>query len=132
MKYDELNIFLKSIIRDLLSKYAKSHIIAMTLGSTSANMFNKFVEEDDAMVGIRPLIRVLDNLGYDLELVPVPKNDNETKKLIDVICRENFIEHVYEIMVNALESGNFDDSSKSKSGITGHISDLAKKIVEQL
>jgi len=125
-------MFLKSIIRDLLNKYAKSHIIAMTLGSTSANMFNKFIEEDDAMIGIRPLIRALDNLGYDLELVPVPKNDNETKKLIDDICRENFIEHVYEIMVNALESGDFDDSSRSKSGVAKYISDLAKEIVEKL
>jgi len=132
VEYQELNLLLKNIVRELLKKYPKSHVVAITLGLTSANMFNKFVDNDETMIGIRPLLRVLENLGYDLQLVPVPKGDDETKKQLDEMCRENFIEHVYEIMTNILESESFNNTTRPKSGIGLYISDLAKEIVEKI
>lgn len=133
MNFEELNMFLKNVIRELLKRYPKTHIVSITFGTTCMNMFNKFVEEDNTMIGIRPLLRILNNLGYDLQLVPVAKNDDEVKLQLDSMCRENFIEHVYEIMCNILDSDEFAvTSTRPKSGIGLYIDNLAKEIVENL
>ena len=79
MKADKLNENLRTLIENLINDgYLKYNIAALTLGASRMDQINKFLDGRD--MGIKPLVKFFDALGFDLHIVPIPKDSPETEK----------------------------------------------------
>lgn len=75
MNAHELNTVLRGLFKGLIDQgYKKLPMVEVTLGKTFSPQFSKFIEETN--LGLIPLERMVNGLGYDLHLVPV-KSDNQ-------------------------------------------------------
>ena len=128
MKIEDLNQVLRIVISDLLTYYSRRKIVNITLGGANYVMFERFYK-DQKDLGIKPLRRILDSLGYELHLIPVPKGDNEIKKQVEELSRP-FTETIFDMMVQVLDS--MDESGNSERVVTKLFEKSAKELLENL
>lgn len=127
MTSQELNSALRYLIEEALSKgFKKYHICSLTLGSQSQPQLDTFLKGTD--LGFRPLTRIISSFGYELRLVPVPKNDptGEINKQIEFIC-DDFLINAQTILYKALK--NMGCSENLNKDI---ISELTNKILSEI
>jgi phage-related tail protein len=100
------NSLLRTIFEELLVQgYNKGTICSVTLGSNAVIQFDKLMEGVD--LGLKPLTRIINGLGFELCLVPVKSNDvkmkNDIQKKWDDVSKNmkediiNFINKNYKV-----------------------------------
>ena len=104
MNHVELNDFLRELLSDLLKtgQYKKRDVCVATFGGGSSPQFEHFLKGSN--VGINPLTRLFDSFGYDLQIVPIPKDSKDealTNKSVQVLdiefindCKKSLIEYL--------------------------------------
>ncbi len=122
MKIEEVNEVFRMIFQQLINDgYKKRHICALTLGVQSEPQFEGFLQGKN--FGIKPLQRIIDAFGYELQVLMVNKNDTETKKLINDVNKE-FLETCKNNLIKSLDNEEIiKSSSVIKSGILVNIAD---------
>ncbi len=102
MKHDEINEVLRNIFNQLINDgYRKKHICDITNGSQKLPQFDQLINGGD--LGLKPLERIFNSMGYELMITPIPK-DNEEKKHILKEYVEEFIDASKFSLVECLES----------------------------
>ncbi len=102
MKINELNETLRSMFNALIERGFKKFPMAdVTLGRAFSPQFNKFLVESD--LGLNPLERMVNGLGYELHLIPIKPGDNEFKKSMDDKYNE-FIENSKNDLIDHIEN----------------------------
>jgi hypothetical protein len=108
----------KNVFNDLINRgFKKFPMSEVTLGKAFAPQFNKFLTEVD--LSLNPLERMINGLGFELHLVPIKSNDNETKRLLDniysnfvEISKNDLIDHIENRPTNIRVNGNNGKISK--------------------
>ena len=108
MKTEEMNIMLRVAFQELIDGgYKKRHICSLTLGAQSEPQFEGFIQGKD--FGVKPLERILNAFGYDLLLIAIPKDDEESSRNINETninfistCKNKLTEY---FLNNCLHSG---------------------------
>lgn len=124
MKSEELNNAFRVIFQQLIDDgYKKRHICSLTLGVQSEPQFEGFLHGKD--FGIKPLQRIIDAFGYDLQIIMVEKNDEVTRNSINNTNQENF----KQCKTNLIKSLDSEDKIKSSSVIkTGIIAEISNEL----
>lgn len=102
MIVNELNESLRNLFIGLINKgYKKFSMTEVTLGKAFSPQFNKFLENTD--LGLSPLERMVNGLGFELHLIPVKAGDTEFKKVMDQKHSE-FLENSKNDLVDHIEN----------------------------
>lgn len=97
MQIAELNAYIRGMFTKLIDNgFTKSAISEITLGRSFTPQFTKFVENTD--LGIKPLTRMIEGLGYDIHIVPIKSEDVECQKYIEYKMTEFYQESNSEIL----------------------------------
>lgn len=73
MDYKATNSFLRDFLLDIINKgYSSNKLCYLLLGQQSLGQFKTFLDEGTDL-GIKPLNRMFNSVGYELSLVPVKK-----------------------------------------------------------
>ena len=128
MDHVELNNILRQLVVDLLAtgKYKKRDIVVATLGGGSSPQFEHFLKGSD--VGIKPLTRLFESFGYELEIVPVPKENSEealTKKSVRMLDKE-FVDDCKKSLTSYL------DSEEAKTAVRGSVSKVFEDVADNI
>ncbi len=92
-----LNQMLRNIFTSLISDgYTITNIVSIVLGTNRRDQLTKFINGRDFTIG--PLQRILNMLGFDLMIVPIPKDSyreknnlsNTTSDVMDVVHTQLF------------------------------------------
>ncbi len=118
MQFEEYNDVVRELTKELISDgYSKYQICKSTLGSQSGPQFEGFIKEKN--LGIKPLSRMINNLEYELHLVPIPKDDTAKKLVVDQYT-DDFVENLKFNLVEYLESvkqNSIETRKKNKESI---------------
>jgi hypothetical protein len=102
MLVNELNDSLRNLFSDLINKgYKKFSMTEVTLGKAFSPQFNKFLEDTD--LGLSPLERMVNGLGFELHLIPIKSGDLEFKKIIDQKYEE-FLDNSKNDLIDHIEN----------------------------
>ena len=125
MNHENLNILLRTIIQDLLNtgKYKKRDVVVATFGGGSSPQFEHFIKGSN--VGINPLSRVFESSGYDLHVVPVPKNSKEAQNKTIKELDDDFVKDFTESLTNYLDSAD-------KTAVRGSVSKVFENVAENI
>jgi hypothetical protein len=128
MKVENVNMIIRDMFTNLVNDgYKKGHICGLTLGSQSAPQLESFLKGND--FGIKPLQRLINNLGYEVNLVIVPSSDTEITKFVNEVNTE-FITNVSKSLIEKLNNENIVKSATTvKSGI---IVDAANDLFDEI
>lgn len=108
MRIDELNSMLREMFKQFVDNGYKKHpICSVTLGDTFGPQFTNFLNGND--LGLGPLTRIIENLGYEIHLVPVSNDDQEAQTLIQDRAN-NFVREI------SSDLKDFLDNRQPKSG----------------
>lgn len=131
MVINQLNDLLRQIFGELVEKgYKKKPMADVTLGSSFGPQFNKFfVEKTD--LGLSPLTRMVEGLGYELHLVPIKQDDEETKKLLESQY-ETFESETKEDLINYLDNRPAQTRSSGGGKVSKAFDDHVDDIFDQL
>ncbi len=82
MEISQLNACLREMFVKLIGDgFTKSSITEVTLGKSFNPQFTKFIDDTD--LGIKPLTRMIESLGYDLHIVPIKPTDTVFNKIVE-------------------------------------------------
>jgi len=103
MKVENLNSMLRELFNELINdNYKKRHVCGITLGGQNEPQFDGFMKGSD--FGIKPLQRIIENMGYKFEVVIIPKKDEEITRFIDevnheflAVCKKNIVEKLDDV-----------------------------------
>jgi len=128
MNIETVNSVVRNMLQDLVNDgYKKRHICSLTLGLQSEPQFDNFLKGND--LGFKPLQRIINNLGYDINIAIIPKEENEIEKFIKD-TNYNFLSESKQPLVDYLNNKTtLNDALALK---TGTISDVADKLFEQI
>ncbi len=102
MKINELNEILRTMFNTLIERGFKKFSMAdVTLGRAFSPQFNKFLVEAD--LGLNPLERMINGLGYELHLIPIKSDDNDFIEIINEKYNE-FIENSKNDLIDHIEN----------------------------
>lgn len=102
MNSSEMNNLLRSMFAKLVEEgHPKNPMCAVTLGTNANPYFSKFLEGTE--LGIKPLSRMVEGLGFDLHLVPVKKDDVATVQELEKNS-EIFINDAVDTLKEFLEN----------------------------
>lgn len=128
VKTEELNTLLREFFKSLENDgYPGQDICSATLGAQAKPTYDNFIK-NNKVLGVKPLSRIFDNLGYDLHLIPIKKENLETSTQLN----NTTLEFVTD---SNLELRNFFENrvpTKKKSGRKRVVSSLAEKRAKQL
>ena len=104
MKFEECNLLIRNIISDLISDgYKKNQICSVTLGGQRYAQMENFLKGSN--LGVKPLSRIIETIGYDLMLVPIAKTDVEKINFVNEIT-DDFIESFRHELIDFLENSD--------------------------
>jgi hypothetical protein len=121
MIYTEVNDLLRIISRKIISMgFKKTAIGRIIFGASSYPMFNRFIDEDKEQdFGIKPLMRAADVLGYEVRVVFVdPEKEETIVEEIKMKNREFAIElenYLVEYLSNAGEEKKTRETTLDKA-----------------
>jgi len=82
MQIDELNDYIRGMFIKLIENgFTKTAISEITLGRSFTPQFTKFIEQTD--LGLKPLTRMIEGLGYDIHIVPIKSEDVDCIKYVE-------------------------------------------------
>lgn len=128
MTSDKFNEYLREIFKSLVSDgFKKSDISSATFGLNKQDQFIKFTFNDRNM-GLKPLNPIFNDIGFELHLVPIVKNDYKSKEFVDNITNESF--YAFKMMLlDFLERKK--ESKIRKDNISEFIINKINKIKEE-
>lgn len=128
MKPDIFNELLRTFIKKLLNDgHTKFQICSLTFGAQSCPQLEKFIDGID--LGVKPISRLLNNMGYDLHLVAVPKEDNDTSNQLTEIDKL-FFEAMKYLVAERLD--NLENTPRTRKGRTSIIDSEISKFTEAI
>jgi hypothetical protein len=128
MKVEVLNNALRRVFHSLIGDgYKKRHICALTLGVQSEPQFEGFMQGRD--FNTKPLQRIIDAFGYELQLVVIDKENEELKNYLQDINEEFFKNCKTKLVANLDNKDLVKSSSVIKSGL---IADVTNTIFDQI
>lgn len=123
MQIAELNEYIRNMFKTLIKNgFTKSSISGITLGRSFTPQFTKFVENTD--LGLKPLTRMIEGLGYDIHIVPIKPEDVESQRYIE----EKMVEFYQESNSEILDY--LDNSQHIPQVIT--INKMFQKVIDEL
>lgn len=124
MKLDRFNCDFRELLKSLISDgFTKKDISSLTFGVYRQDQLIEFLNGRD--ISGKPLSRVLDDLGFELHVVPIPKKDIETREYLDSLTTDVF-ETLRLIFVDYLEQ---QQSTKNKKKLIFYfIDNIIQKI----
>lgn len=123
MQINELNEYIRKMFKKLISNgFTKTSISEITLGRSFTPQCTKFIENTD--LGLKPLTRIIDRLGYEVHIVPVKSDDTEFQTYINNKMIEFYQESNSEIL------DYLDNNQRTSSSIK--INDTFAKIIDEL
>jgi len=130
MKARELNVTIRTMIQQLISDNYKKHpICAITLGNQASPQFEKFLKGAD--LGIKPLERLVEGLGFDLCLVPVEREDKGALDSIDTTCAK-FIDVARNNVVDYLDNRELAPRESGNGPVAKAFQDAALEMIDEL
>ena len=131
MNHEKVNSILRALVLNLLKtgKYKKRDICIATFGGGSSPQFEHFLKGSD--VGIRPLLRIFESFGYELEIVPVPKevDDARTSKSLETLDSE-FIADSRKSLIDYLDS--LEPGTSTRGSVSKVFVEKADEILNDL
>lgn len=103
MKAENFNKALREMFIELINDGVKKrHICGLTLGGQNEPQLDSFIKGND--FGLKPLQRLVYNMGYDFNIVILPReeNDEKTVKFIEEV-NYNFLATCKTYLVEKLE-----------------------------
>jgi len=89
MNQDTFNSIIKESIKDLMESGIKEiDICDVLLSRAYISRFHTFINEENTLLGFKPLTKICDSLGYEFLIVPVKSNELDKKELINNSCNE--------------------------------------------
>lgn len=102
MLNEELNNALRKILSEFVDDgFKRVDISNVTFGLNKRDQFEKFLFSNRNM-GLKPMNPIFNDIGFELHLVPVPKNDSETIQKINSITEDNLFAFKM-VLLNYLE-----------------------------
>lgn len=131
MKIENLNEVLRDVINQLVADgYRKKPICDGTLGSQSNPQFDGFLKGKD--LGIKPLTRLLDGLGYEILTIPVRKDNKQIYQWVEQQI-VTFAQDSKSQLIQYLESRPNSERQKSAEGtMTSALQDGVSQILDKL
>ncbi|MFW6281565.1 MAG: hypothetical protein ACOC1O_02065 [bacterium] len=112
---------IREMFTEMINKgYKKGQICSVTLGDNFNPQFKNFIEGTD--LGLGPLKRMIENLGYELHLTPVGNDD------------QDFHNQIQERVNNFVKQSNNDlvEFLNNKKSNIGKVSQSFEKEIEEL
>ena len=130
MNSSEMNNILRDMFKKLVEDgFPKNPMCAVTLGTNANPYFNKFL--DGTELGIKPLARMIEGLGYDLHLVPVKKDDAEAMKKLEADSEE-FIGDAMDTLKEFLENHSATPRASGGGRVAAELSSAVDGLFEEL
>ena len=131
MKVEDINGALRELFQELVNDgFKKRHVCGFTLGSQNEPQFDGFLKGAD--FGIKPLQRLIHNMGYKFNVIIVPdENSEEIDKFINEVNQE-FLDSCKGYLVEQLgDEGAIRSASVAKTGLIANVSsELFSEIVK--
>ena len=125
-----INAF-RQIISDLIELGIKKTHIKGVLVPTSMNQFYRFIE-NDIDISLAALNKMLNNVGYELHVVPLKKDcleDNECKEVMDKI--NNIASDALAEISEILESRAGKETKSRKKILTPETEEYLNDLLDQ-
>jgi len=121
MKVENMNGALRELFQELINEGAKKrHVCSLTLGAQNEPQFEGFLKGND--FGLKPLQRLIQNMGYKFNIVIIPESDIEISKFVNEVNQE-FLSICKGYLVEKLsDEGAVRSASVAKTGIIADIS----------
>ena len=131
MKVENINGALREAFQEIIDGGAKKrHVCGLTLGAQNEPQFESFLKGAD--FGLKPLQRLIQNMGYNFNVVIVPQEaPQEITKFIENVNQE-FIATCKSLLVERLsDEGAVKAASIAKTGLIADVSnELFNEIVK--
>lgn len=117
MKVENINGALRELFQELVNDgHKRRHICGLTLGAQAEPQFDGFLKGND--FGLKPLQRVVQNMGYKFNIVITPENvDPAVTNFIDSTNQE-FLSACKQLLVERLGDDELvRTSSIAKTGL---------------
>jgi len=113
MNAENFNGLLRNIFIELINQgYKKFPMAEVTLGKTFSPQFSKFLEETN--LGLTPLERMVKGLGFELHLIPVKVDDQESHEFMNKKYQE-FVETSKNDLIDYLDNREVKTGGKSST-----------------
>lgn len=130
MLYTELNSELRGFCKQLIDDgYTKSQICNILLGQQKLPMFSSFIENEDRNFGIGVLSQIFEIFGYDLMVIPVLRDSEESPKITDL--KNKFIQN-YRVMLTEGLANQKNEENKKSTKVQQAIKDVAIDLFQQI
>jgi hypothetical protein len=129
MKTEEINSSLREVFNNLVNDGAKKrHLCGFTLGAQNEPQFDNFLKGTD--FGLKPLQRLIQNLGYNFNIIILPQVESEeTIKFIEESNQE-FLSFCKNYLIEKLEDENAIKSATIAK--TGLLVDISNELFEEI
>lgn len=129
MKVEDINSELREMFQDIINDGAKKrHICGLTLGASNEPQFEGFLKGND--FGIKPLQRLINNVGYNFNIIIVPDENNEEVTKFIYETNQEFLSNCKEYLVEKLSDENAIKSASIAK--TGMIADISNELFEEI
>lgn len=128
MKVETINSALRDVFQELVNDgFKKRHVCGVTLGCQNEPQFEGFLKGTD--FGLKPLQRLIQNLGYKFNVIIIPGDDTEITKFTEEVNQE-FLSIIKEQLVAILG----DETAVRSASVakTGLIADISNKLFEEI
>jgi hypothetical protein len=131
MNYIELNNELRQFFKKLIADgHIKTKICSLILGQQKLPMFTTFLEDDDRNFGIKVLTQIFENMGYELKIVPVPKNEKSNDTLNEIY--KNFQNEYQHTLIDGLANMQNENPTGKKSVVADAITQLSERLFSEI
>jgi len=129
MKIENFNTSLRELFQELVNDgFKRRHICSLTLGVQAEPQLESFLKGND--FGFKPLQRLVQNIGYDFNIIITPKNiDPEVNKFINTTNQE-FFEDCKQLLVEKLNDENVIKSATVVK--TGLIAEVTTELFDSI
>lgn len=131
MKVENINGALRELFQDLINDGSKKrHVCGLTLGAQNEPQFDGFLKGND--FGIKPLQRLIQNMGYKFNVIIVPdENSGEIEKFINEVNQEFLVSSKKYLVEKLSDENAIKSASVAKTGLIADVSsELFAEIVK--
>jgi hypothetical protein len=140
MDWIGFNTLLRDTITNIINLYDGDSGIRTTIlkslnGNQGVSTMNKWIDTSDQNkiynLGIKPLIKVADSIGYELHIAFVPKvgqNIIQNKQYLDSL-NTSFVEHSKQLIHNMVNQMNY---SEIKYPSQNNVSKVVKNVIDEI
>jgi hypothetical protein len=129
MRTEEINNSLREVFNDLVNDGAKKrYLCGFTLGAQNEPQFDNFLKGTD--FGLKPLQRLVQNLGYKFNIIILPQEGSEQAGNFVKETNQEFLTFCKSYLVEKLEDENAIKSATIAK--TGLIADISNELFAEI